>query len=65
MLTKCTILKGAPSSAIFIFFVPESDETSHRCRTARITLSARKSRVIISSDLKLDHFEGQRSVTYI
>ena len=65
ILTKCTILKGKPSSAIFKFFVSESGETYQRGIAGRITLSARKSRVIRSSDLELEHFEGKDRVTYV
>ena len=52
-------MKSVKMSAIFNFFVSESGETYHTCITGRIILSARKSRVIISSDLELEHFEGQ------
>ena len=65
ILTKCTILKGEPLSAIFRFFVLESSETYHRCITGKIMLSVRKSRVIRSSYLELEHFEGQDRVTYL
>ena len=58
ILTKCTFLKGDPLNASLIFFVSESGETYHRCIAGRIMLSARKSRVIGSSDLELN-FEGQ------
>ena len=64
-LTKCTILKGEPLSAIFNFFISESGETYLRCITGTIMLNARKSRVIRSSDLELEHFEGQDTVTYV
>ena len=59
ILTKFTILKGEPLSANFKFFVSELGETYHRGVTERITLSARKSTVIGSIDLELDHFERQ------
>ena len=64
-LKKCTILKAEPLSAIFELVVSESSETSHRCITTRMMLSARKSRVTASSHLELEHFEGQCRVTYI
>ena len=64
-LTKCTILKGEPLSAIFNFFISKSGETYHRYKTGRNMLSARKSRVIRSSDLELEQFEVQDRVTYV
>ena len=64
ILSKCTILKDEPLSPFFKF-LSQNPVKLIKMYNRKNCAQRPKSRVMRSSDLQLEHFEGQDRVTYI